>query len=417
MGGIAGEQRLPAAQIFIVLAGIYTTQSVIGGLTFHGVPAVLRSGGTALDAIGLVSLFMLPWALKFLWAPAVERYRIAPGMTGRSRLAILVGQGIAIAAVAILAAAAPPQSLWLVFAALAVATIVTATVDIACDGFAVEQLADKARGWGNTAQVGGGYLGAMIGGGLFLVITGYWGWLYGIATLVAVLLLLSLPMQLLREPRRAAAIAAPHRPSLAYAFSRPAVRWGLLIVLLFQGGLRLSMGMIGPFLIDRQFDLAALGWVSGIGGTAASLAGTAIAGWLIVRFAPSALLRPVLLAQALLFLGFAAAAFMPAVPAAALAGWVLAKAFVTGIAFVALYAATMGWSSLRQAGVDFTLFQCADAAIAAAAGMIGGLLAEHLGYGACFGVAVALALGAALCLPALLARVESGRDDSAYAAA
>lgn len=53
-------------------------------------------------------------------------------------------------------------------------------------------------------------------------------------------------------------------------------------------------------------------------------------------------------------------------------------------ALVCLYATLMSLSSPLQAGVDFTLFQCTDAAIAITAGVIGGVVAQHFGYAACF---------------------------------
>lgn len=48
---------------------------------------ILRTRGYSLDAIGLTALLALPWALKFVWAPVVDRWwwpRI-----GRSRSWIL----------------------------------------------------------------------------------------------------------------------------------------------------------------------------------------------------------------------------------------------------------------------------------------------------------------------------------------
>jgi MFS transporter (putative signal transducer) len=174
--------------------------------------------------------------------------------------------------------------------------------------------------------------------------------------------------------------------------------------LLVQGGLRLTQGMTGPFLIDRGFDLARLGIVSGIAGTAASLVGTLLAGLLLRRLDVAAVLQGTVAAMLAVLAGFALAALVRNLPWQALAGLVLVKALVTGALFVALYTAMMGWSSLRQAGVDFTLLQCADAATAAVAGVAGGQLAQHLGYAPCFGLAAALGLLAWLALPAVVRR-------------
>ena len=72
----------------------------------------------------------------------------------------------------------------------------------------------------------------------------------------------------------------------------------------------------------------------------------------------------------------------------------VSSAAVMAFGFVALYGQFMNWSDPRQGGVDFTLFQCMDAAVSMVSGMVAGVIAEHLGYGFFFGVASAVSLAA-----------------------
>jgi len=58
----------------------------------------------------------------------------------------------------------------------------------------------------------------------------------------------------------------------------------------------------------------------------------------------------------------------------------------------------MALSSPRQAGVGFTLFQCADALTAMAGGVLGGWLADSAGYAQCFGLAAGMAALGAACV-------------------
>lgn len=408
MTDAAAPPALPFRRVLPVIAGIYITQSAIGGLTFHGVPAVLRQAGTALELIGLVSLFMLPWALKFLWAPPVERLRVRVDGGRRSRQIVLAGQLVTIGLVAGLALMEPTGAPAALLVVLALAAMITATVDTACDGYAIEQLTPATRNWGNTAQVGGGYLGAMAGGGLFLVLVGWQGWAVAALGLAGLLAVLTLPMASTPEPSRLPTEPGVPRPSLAGAWGRPAVRWGLAVILVYQAGLRLSQGMIPPFLVDSGFDLQLIGSASGVGGTLASLVGTVLAGLAIRRRNPETALGPAVLAQFLVLLGFVLAALSGAMSEEALVGLLLLKGFITGASFVVLYTAMMGWASLRQAGVDFALFQCADAGMAAIAGLGGGVLAGSLGYDACFGLSAGLALVAWIGLPTILRRVAGG---------
>lgn len=403
MAAAAASGTTPPGRVLTVIAGIYITQSIVGGLTFQGLPTSLRAGGAGYEVIGLVSLLMLPWALKFLWAPAVERVRRPADGRRRSRKIVLGGQILAILTIALLAFGHTPPSPAILLATLAVAALVTATVDIGCDAYAVEQLPPRLRGLGNVMQVGGGYLGALIGGGAFLVLLDHAGWQLAILAMVMTMTLLTLPMAATREGRPAIATAevARHRPSLRRAIARREVRIGLVIVLAVQAGLRLAMGLTGPLLIDRGVSLATIGLVTGAGGMALSLAGTVAAGIALRRIDPARLLAPLVGSQALL-LGIIAAVIAADLPAPPVMAVLLALSMIQGASFVALYSAMMGWAASAQAGVDFTLLQCADAAIAAVAGLSGGLIAAALGLDTTFALAAGAAAAAALLTPRLL---------------
>jgi MFS transporter (putative signal transducer) len=75
--------------------------------------------------------------------------------------------------------------------------------------------------------------------------------------------------------------------------------------------------------------------------------------------------------------------------------------------FVCLYSLLMGYSSQRQAGVDFTLFQCADALVAALAGFAGGPIAQRAGYPATFSLAAMFGIAACVVLPILIGRAAA----------
>lgn len=60
----------------MAIGGVYITQTLISMIIMQSVPTLLRSEGFSLSLIGLTSLFMLPWTLKFLWSPFIERLRL-----------------------------------------------------------------------------------------------------------------------------------------------------------------------------------------------------------------------------------------------------------------------------------------------------------------------------------------------------
>lgn len=396
----AAERRDLASPAAVVVAvgGLYVGQSVIGGMTFMALPSVLREQGLPLDHIGLTYLAVLPWVLKFLWAPAVERYRSPPTGYSRSRSIVLIG-GLLSALGLAAAGLAGLGNLVVLIGIFVLIAFAAATVDIACDGHAVEALSERHHGWGNAAQVGGAYLGAAIGSGLFLVLVERSGWRSASLAMAALLLVLALPF-LMAAP--AVSAGSPTRaPSLKQALGRRDMRAGLLLAAVFVTTQKWGVSMLGPFLVDAGLDLGSLGLVNGLGGLAVGF-GCALLGGALVRLWGAR--RVMVLALALQAVALAGLAF------AALRGlpqpWLVACALasssgIMALGFVALYARFMALADPQQAGVDFTLLQCMDALVSMAGGVGAGWIAQHWGYGTCFALAAGLAVVAVPVVAAL----------------
>lgn len=394
--------RLRARQVLPAIAGIYISQTVITALTTQALPSLLRDTGASLQVVGLTALLWVPWGLRFLWAPVVERWRLPAGTSDRrSRTLVLAGQWLIAAilmSLGLLAGAGhfhlTVYAPWLV-AGLLLAALVAATTDVASDGFTVEQLSTQQRGWGNVAQVGGSYAGAMLGAGGFLLVAGWLGWPSALVAAGLAIVLMSIPMLLLQEPPRHLTLTRDdHHPRLIHALRRREIRSGLLLMLLSSIGIRLTLSMFGPFLIDRGLTLEQLGWFFGSLSVGAGLTGAIAGGWL-VRIVPG--WRAVWIGVGIKAGALAALAITSTSLALPLQMTLIGVIFASlGFVWVALYSALMGLTSPLQSGVDFTLFQSADALLAVAGGMAGGWLAQHLGYHACFSLAAASAVLASL---------------------
>jgi MFS transporter, putative signal transducer len=382
-GAAISPSRASPVAVFTAIGGVYVAQSVIGGLTMLGLPAVLRTEGLPLDQIGLLYLTVLPWALKFLWAPHVEHFRLPPVGRNRSNLIVIAGNLMSVAGI-IIVGVLQPSLLIPVIAVLALVALVASTVDIACDGYAVEKLAEAHHGWGNAAQVGGAYLGSAIGGGLFLVIVDRAGWQTACFAMAAVILLLCLPFAF-GPASREAPVERNHEPSLRATISRPEIRRGLIATALFVASQKWGLSMLGPFLVDQGIDLATIGLLNGAGSMFIGLAGALVGGGLVRLFGTPAVLAGALALQAVFLAGLAWAALGGEVSHL----WLLVLAIasssgIMSVGFVALYAQFMRWSDPRQAGVDFTVFQCMDGLVSIAGGIAAGWLAEHLGHASLF---------------------------------
>jgi MFS transporter (putative signal transducer) len=398
-GGAAAETgALPSPLAVIAgVGGLYVAQSVIGGVTFQGLPAVLRQQGASLNDIAFILLTVLPWSFKFLWAPAVERFRLPASGGNRSRLVVAVIGAVAVAAL-VAAALTGPTMLGAVTAALVIGAFASATVDVACDGYAVESLAEKHRGWGNAAQVGGAYLGSAIGGGVFLILIDHIGWRDATLAMAGALTLLGLPFLLGRSPLRPHR-AGTERPSLGAALRRREVRLGIALVALYVLGQKWAMVLISPFLVDAGMSLTTIGLFNGFMGTAFGVLAALAGGWATRRLGAGAVMMVSLLAQVAVTAGFALAAAFAWRSTAGLGILTVLNSGVMAFGFVALYAELMGRASLDQAGVDFTLFQCADGLVSLIGWQLVGMFGDRLGFTWCFGLAAAIGLACAAALP------------------
>ena len=134
----------PPSRLVLAVGGLYVAQSVIGGVTWTGLPAVMRDSGMSLDGVGLLSLIALPWALKFLWSQQIERFRLPTSGGNRSAAIVLIGGLLSIAGMAAIGFLGP-ERLMPVIACLMLVAFAAATVDIACDGYAVESFSASGQ--------------------------------------------------------------------------------------------------------------------------------------------------------------------------------------------------------------------------------------------------------------------------------
>jgi MFS transporter, PAT family, beta-lactamase induction signal transducer AmpG len=99
---------------------------------------LFKAMGASYALIGLSSVLHLPWNLKFLWGPLVDQHE-----TKRSWLVTMqIAISLALVALALLV---ETKSLWLVGGVLAVVAVLSATQDIAIDGYYLEALDTRAQ--------------------------------------------------------------------------------------------------------------------------------------------------------------------------------------------------------------------------------------------------------------------------------
>ena len=145
---------------------LYFSEGFPLGVFYEIFPVWFRQQGVDLRSIGVISLLGLAWTLKFLWAPAIDYFR-------RHRLwmaGVDILMGVVMLALA--AAAGLPGWIWI---AIAVFTVLSATNDIAIDGYTIEMLDRNELGLANGVRIGLYRVGMLAAGGI-LILSDYLTW-------------------------------------------------------------------------------------------------------------------------------------------------------------------------------------------------------------------------------------------------
>ena len=333
--------RPPTRFTYLLLLALYLAQGLPVGFVTQALPVILREQQASLVLIGWSGVLLMPWGLKFLWAPLQDRYYWPRIGLGRSW--ILPTQGVALLCVAGLALLEPsllrdPQMAVLFASLLMLLAFAGATQDVSTDGLAVRLLAAGERSMGNAIQVTGSRMGLILGGGGALLLLDMAPWRTVMLGMAGLILLTTVPVWLLREPawRRArknqdvagagtvrhdaelkrallpagemveqtalpaelqqadeVACAAPVQGLLArirhflrtefgYFLSSPELRAWLGVLLVYKLCDAFTSGMVKPMLVDMGYSKSQIGTMVVMLGSGASLLG-AVAGHAVLR--------------------------------------------------------------------------------------------------------------------------------------
>ena len=145
---------------------LYFAEGFPLGVFYDVFPVHFRQQGVDLREIGFMSLLGLAWTLKFLWAPAVDHFR----HHRRWMFSVDVLMGGIMLLFAIHADFGP----W-VWISIGAFTALSATNDIAIDGFTIEMLNKHELGLANGLRIAF-YRVGMLASGFILILTDVFGW-------------------------------------------------------------------------------------------------------------------------------------------------------------------------------------------------------------------------------------------------
>jgi len=260
-----------------------------------GLPLAL-TGGTlqawlTVSAVDIVTIAWfswigIPYLLKFLWSPLMDRF--VPPFLGRRRGWMLLTQLALVLGIVGMACVSPQRDLWLLGCLALWVAFMSASQDIVVDAYRADLLPAQERGMGAAVGVLGYRIAMLASGGVALVLADQIGWrqtLIVLAGLMGIGLVVSF---LAPEPAEQGAPPGSLRAAvvepLKDLLSRPGALHLFALIALYKFGDALAGTLTTAFLIRGVgFSLTDVGAINKALGLVSLLAGGLVGGLLLVR--------------------------------------------------------------------------------------------------------------------------------------
>lgn len=256
--------------------------------------AWLKDSGATNTTIGILSYVSIPYLLKFLWAPFIDRYPLP--FLGRRRGWMVVTQiGIAIA-IAFMASQQPSVTLVPIAMCAVAIAFFSASQDIAFDAYKIDASKPAERGLMAAASNLGYRVAAWLAFAFALILADAFGWRIAMLFLAATMLALSLATWFAPEPHYHNAPPRTLRESVVMPLKEllgtPGASALILLVMLFKVGDAFALKLFTPFLMDVGFSKTEIALVAKAVFTSSAIAGGIVGGIWMVKLG---LLRSMLL--------------------------------------------------------------------------------------------------------------------------
>ena len=371
-------------------------------LTSKTLQAWMTTAHVDLATIGFFSLVTLPYSLKFVWAPVMDRY--IPPFLGRRRGWVLITQVLLLISIAAMALHDPARGLqMLAINAIAIAFF-SASQDISLDAYRTDVLQDREMGAGAAVFVLG-YRIAMISTGalaFFLADRIQWPAVYFVLSLlllVGIATTFFAPEPVLSDAPPKTLLDAVVLP-FADFFQRvgPRAVLVLLFIVMYKYSDSLAASMTTPFLLQAGFSQSEVGAVFLGVGVLATIAGVVVGGAAIGQVGINKALWIFVVFQGLsnltyygLSLSGKSHAFMVAA--------IITENFGLGLVSAGMTAYIMEMCNKRFTATQFALLSSLMAASRDILVAPAGKLVESIGWPGFFLLTVAMAIPPLLLLP------------------
>ena len=257
-------------------------------LTVSVLQAWMRDAGIDITLIGLMALVQMPYSLKFVWSPLLDRFTLP--FLGRRRGWMITAQVCLTASIALMGLADPKNTIWLLVAAAFGITFFSATQDILVDAYRREDLSDEELGLGSSLYVYGYRIAMLVASGGGLILADHFSFRTVYFIMAAGMSVGLITTLLSPEPQAECGAPRTIREAVIEPFTEYFTRSGLglailmlAFILFYKIGDQMAGAMTTIFYLDLGFSKTEIGTIVKLFGTWATFVGIFVGGVILLR--------------------------------------------------------------------------------------------------------------------------------------
>jgi PAT family beta-lactamase induction signal transducer AmpG len=275
--------RRMAVTLLLMFASSFPLPLTSSGSTFQ---VWLKRNNVDIKTISALTLVGIPYSVKFLWAPFLDRF--VPPFLNRRTGWIAIFQILLMACIGTLGFLNPMSDMsWIICIATCI-SFFSASADIVIDAYRVDLLRPEERGAGASMVMIGGRLAFLTSGALALVLSDHFPW-HTVFLIMAACLSIGL-ITVFFAPAPEIIVSPPKsleeaivEPIVSF-FKKPGAVEILLFVILFKAADTMATSLLSPFLVELGFTNTDIGSVNKVWGLIVSLLGGLVAGAVIPKW-------------------------------------------------------------------------------------------------------------------------------------
>ena len=363
---------------------LYVAQSVPSSFLSTALQVLMRENNFSLSTIGLLQMVKLPWILKFLWAPLIDRNCVTVAHYKRCIISSELAYAVILLVMGMFHIA---TDIYLIIALVILSLVASGTQDIATDALAVLSFTKRDKSMVNSMQSMGGFGGTLLGSGALIP------------------LLFNKRLTIAEKTATERARAA----DFLWFFARRSIWRQVGFLLIYYAGLIGILSMLRPYLVDNGYTMRDIGIMSGILGTCMACVSSLGAGFIVRRIGicrARILFAVLTLCTTVFFLG---QSFLPVNTVLLCLGIVLLWGSY-GFASVVVYVSSMNCVRSGREGTDFTVQIVLTHASGMLMAAVAGALSDRIGYHGLFAAEVAIAALSLVYVLTMFKRTEAKNE-------